>query len=142
MLFVRSLASDKELYKFFGVKDMINKDQEVSGQIINYGTNEVNVPQVIHAQYDQDKNIYWVEQEFLERGIRPQRKKPFSVKLMDINQIKAIKTIDQIYVNGTPNIEMKIDRMANKDSDFINWKKTKDGFVEIKLNGFVYELNK
>ena len=178
VVFIRSLATDKELYKFHGVKSIKTSrepelptnrqvtnqrnfyktkenrkqkivenieqsiDKTLSGKIINYGTKEMNIPQLIYAQYDQNKNIYWVDYQFLEKGIRPQRKKPFSLELENIKTISQLGSVNQIYVNGAPNNEMQLSDMANKQSNFLNWKKTKQGYVELKVNGFVYELNK
>lgn len=143
VLFVRTLATDKELYKFHGVKSLSEKNgSQLRGHLLNYGTNEINIPQIINAQYDNDHTIYWVDHEFLEKGIRPQRKKPFEIDLVKKKKVTILDSIDKIFINGSPNNEMNIRGMAEKQSEFLHWKKVSDGFVELKVNGFVYELNK
>ena len=142
VLFLKTLVSDKEMYKFMGSKSLTISDNMIKGQLLNYGTKEINVPQIIQAQYDDQKNIYWVESTFLEKGIRPQRKKSFALSIKNKNDIMLISEVDQIFINGVPNEQMKINSMASKRSEFKNWKKTTNGYVELKPNGFVYELNK
>ena len=143
VLFIRSLATDKQFYKFHGIKELKHaKEDIVSGQVINYGTKEMNIPQLIHAEYDLDKNLIWVGHSFLEKGVRPQRKKSFEIKLENKESINIIDSISKIFVNGVPNEEMDLEKMAQKESQFLHWKKTDKGFIEIKVNGFVYELNK
>ena len=143
VIFVKSLTTDKEFYKFHGVKSLDQKnDFKLNGQIINYGTNEMNIPQIIHAHYDQRKTLFWVSHEFLEKGIRPQRKKPFSFDLEKRSNIKLVETTPKIFINGVPNNEMSLEGMAQKQSEFLHWKKTTEGYIELKVNGFVYELNK
>jgi len=143
VLFLKTLVSDKEMYKFMGTKNMkITNQEKIQGQLLNYGTNEINVPQIIQAQYDQEGNIYWVESTFLERGIRPQRKKPFALSINKKEKNSHIYSISKIFINGSPNVDMKINLMATKNSKFKNWKKTKKGYTELKANGFVYDLNK
>ena len=142
VLFLKTLVSDKEMYKFMGIKNMnASNDETIKGQLLNYGTNEINVPQLIQAQYDDQKNIYWVASTYLEKGIRPQRKKPFALSIKNKHEVQYISEVNKIFVNGVPNEQMKIDYMATKNSEFKNWKKTEQGYIEIKPNGFVYELN-
>ena len=153
VLFVRSLATDKELYKFHGIKSIETSktassdevqisDKLITGQIINYGTKEINIPQLLFAQYDDNKNIYWVDYLFLQKGIRPQRKKSFQLELEKMKNISTLGKIRKIYVNGVPNDEMLLSNMANDKSNFLTWKKIDQGYLELKVNGYVYELNK
>ena len=143
VLFLKTLVADKEMYKFIGTQKLVLAEKQlIKGQLLNYGTNEINIPQLLQAQYDSDKNLFWVESKFLEKGIRPQRKKPFALSIKRNEEIKLISKLEKIYVNGTPNKEMSLEFMASNKSNFKSWKKVNEEFIEIKPNGFVYELNK
>lgn len=142
VLFAKTLVSDKELYKFQGIANLKSQEDKLTGHIINYGTNEINIPQILYAQYDENQTLFWVGKEYLEKGIRPQRKKSFSLSLADKQIAEKINKIDKVFINGVPNLEMKISGMALPSSEFHHFKKTKFGMVEARINSFVYELNK
>lgn len=143
VFFVQTMATDKELYKFVGIQNIKNPmDQNMSGEYINYGTAEINVPQLILGQYDSNHSLFWVDSKFLRKGIRPQRKKPFDIVLIPHERIEVLKEADQIFINGSPNKDMQILNQAEGKKRFYEWKKVPEGYISIKANGFVYELNK
>jgi len=100
VLFVRSTTTDEKCYKYYGLKDLVKTETQISGSFINYGNKEVSVPQILWAERTEGK-ITWVGSHFIDRGIRPQREKPFSFAINNGDQsIIATCSKDKMIVNG------------------------------------------
>lgn len=143
VLFVKTMASDKELYKYMGIQNLIKVNENLlKGAFINYGTHEINVPQLIKSQYNADKTLYWVDAQFLERGIRPQRKKPIVSQILKRRDIKILQKIETVFVNGASNKDMYVENMATDKYLYKEWKQFNGTWIHFKPNGFVYGINK
>ena len=99
---VKSIVTDVRQYKSMGIQNTEFGDQQVTGEMINYGTREINIPHLLLGYY-KNNQVYWVDDTYLERGIRPQRKKPFEIKIIEKESIKIISvgTDDNMIINGT-----------------------------------------
>lgn len=101
VVFVRSTVTDEKCYKYYGLKDLIKTDSTISGSFINYGNREVSIPQILWANR-KDGKITWVDRAYIDRGVRPQREKPFSFNIENEPRSILIKscTKDKLIVNG------------------------------------------
>lgn len=103
-VFVRCVVADKDLYRDHGVQrlqvDSIH--HSISGQLFNYGVQEISVPQLLITYYGPDSVVSWVDHVFLRDGIRPQEQQDFRADLAAIDSVRIIRqgTSDRYYVNG------------------------------------------
>jgi len=126
-VFVRTMVSGQKMYKLTGIKDLAIKGNELTGALVNYGTNEISIPQILLAEYSADGQMKWLEDVFLESGIRPQREKEY-----------------KLFVNGTSKVQIdyfeEIDDHIGIDKvSKIN--KIDQSILKVFTNGFVYDLN-
>ncbi len=102
-LFVRTMTSDGDTYKLYGIQNFQSSNESISAEFINYGNREINIPQVISATYTKNGKLLWVEGQYLSKSIRPQRKTKFQVE-MD-RYLTDIQIIEEgnpyaLFVNG------------------------------------------
>lgn len=62
----------------------------LSGALHNTGTTEATIPQLLVTCYDAAGRVRWVEQRFVESGVLPQERRPFT---MQIAAASAVATI-------------------------------------------------
>ncbi len=100
-VFVRSVVSSDPVYKYYGLSDALVSGGSLMGSFVNYGNQEISIPQLVIAQ-EKDNALQWVEAHYLEKGIRPQRFKDFSLRLDDVEGLSLIKKGNdrQLLVNG------------------------------------------
>ncbi len=144
-VFVRTMVSGQKMYKLIGVKDLAIKGNELTGSMINYGTKEISIPQILLAEYNPNGQLKWLDDSFLESGIRPQREKIFFLKSR-IDEVTVVKNgnTDRLFVNGTSKTQLnyfdKIDDHIREEGTMkIN--KIDNSTLKIYLNGFVFDLN-
>ena len=111
-------VAGSDLYKSVALSSLKITDSLISGSVYNGGIQEVTIPQLLISYYDKDKNLLWVDHQFIKDGIRQQRKQTFKYKLLTNNNIKIInQSKDNLFVNGLPNADIarKIvsDRITN-----------------------------
>ena len=103
VVFARTMVTDEKLYKFMGLRNLeVSATGKLIGSYDNYGNKEISIPQII-IQKRQGENIVWAESCYIDRGIRPQREKPFSINLefrSDI-LIRSKGSDDNLLINGT-----------------------------------------
>ncbi len=99
---VKSLVSTEEIYAHTALQNIEQKQHKLSGEFINFGTNEVSIPQLLSAQRNDEGILTWADKFYLESGIRPQRKRNFDIQLMNNNHIEIIKkgTLENYIING------------------------------------------
>lgn len=140
----RTMASGKSMYKFAGIKNLSIKGNEVSGSVINYGTKEISIPLVMLAEYDQKGNIKWLETKYLSSGLRPQKKKDFTIKSkIDKVHLVELGKGNNLFVNGTSKGQLNyfenIEDHINENPS-IKLNKIDKSTLKTYLNGFVYDL--
>jgi hypothetical protein len=103
-LFARAVVANKDLYRDDGVQDLVidSANKCVKGALINYGIEEISVPQLLFTYYGKDGGVLWVDYLFLRDGIRPQAKEPFTNPLPLLDSVQIIRRGDatDFYVNG------------------------------------------
>ena len=134
--------SNKDLYKNVVLQQVQIGDKNINGTLFNSGIQEITVPQVLVSYYGADKELLWVDQQFLQEGIRVQRKKNFSYPLLDLTGLKVLnEDMSLCFVNGLPN-------PVGSAAEAINFKVHRErllqpasndayDFVKIDLNAYV-----
>ena len=132
------------MYKYTGVAINSSEKESITGEIQNFGTYEINVPQVLYSYYDNESNIYWCDVMYLQKGIRSQRRKPFTIVHPKLNTITTILEgkKENTYVNGSQNALMTLENKADHNKRWQEIISDKNTSIRIQSNGFVYQLNK
>jgi hypothetical protein len=104
-IFARSVVDKNDLYRSYGVQDMKIQDGAISGNLLNYGTEEISVSKLLISYLDQNDNLAWLDTYFMREGIRQRRKREFTAPLKFHKNLKVIKigTDANFYVNGLSN---------------------------------------
>lgn len=141
---VRTMVSGQSMYKFAGIKHLSIRGNVVDGSLINYGTREISIPQIMLAEYDQKGNIKWLETKYLRSGLRPQRKKDFTIKskIDEVYLVEVGKDFN-LFVNGTSKGQLNYfdnleDHISENKSHRLN--KIDKSSLKTYLNCFVYDL--
>ena len=144
-VYVRTMVSGQKMYKLTGVKDLSIKGNELKGAIVNYGTKEISIPQLLLAEYTPSGELNWLQDNFMENGIRPQREKNFTLK-SKIDEVTVVKkgSSDRLFVNGTSKEHLNYfsdigDHIGVERDMKIN--KIDKSTLKIYVNGFVFDLN-
>ncbi|MGN6419553.1 MAG: hypothetical protein ACTHMC_18780 [Pseudobacter sp.] len=107
---VRAVVADKDLYRDHGIQQVRITDsgRYVAGSIVNYGVQEISVPQLLMATYDDHRQILWVNHLFVSEGLRPQTQESFNIKLPDLSKIALVRrgTEQHHYVNGLQQMQL------------------------------------
>ena len=125
-----------DLYKSTSINDLQLENNVLDGTIFNYGVQEVTIPQLLVSYYDHG-NLIWVEHEYLENGIRVQRKQDFDFKLKNLSGLKLIDdSMNNIFVNGLPNLDIArkvVPERVRSQQELSNLEMEGSGFSSIKL---------
>jgi len=93
-----------DLYKGMSINKVRVKDTEIDGEVFNSGLKEVTIPQLLISYYDEQKQLVWVDHQFMKEGIRQQRRKPFHYQMAELEEFEIINSsLENIFVNGLPN---------------------------------------
>ncbi|MEE2771329.1 MAG: hypothetical protein VX712_03865 [Bacteroidota bacterium] len=132
-------VATKDLYKSVVLQKLEQDRQTLSGELFNYGIQEVTIPQLLLSYYDARQNLLWVEEKFVDDGVRVQRKQGFQLELPKLQEIKLVtNSMQQVYVNGLPNTEI-----AKRYPNFQNLaqlplQELENGiFLKIELNNYI-----
>lgn len=136
---VQSVVSTASVYKNMAIAESTEIQNDIGASFINTGTKEVNIPQVISAYFD-DKDLLWVENNFLKKGVRPQRSKNFIIEGPKIENVSLVERGfgNSLLVNSqkTKNLPQKWEdsRQKSKES-FLKY--MNKYFVDIIPSGYV-----
>ena len=139
--------SGSDLYKDLSLSDLHIKNKVLSGNIFNSGLHEVTVPQLLITYYDTNKKMLWVDHQFLEKGIRQQRKQAFRYTILNDDVIDVISNdMTNCFVNGLPNADIsnkiipnRIVNHTHSELQLINHKKYP--YIKIELNNYIGNPN-
>ncbi len=93
-----------DLYKQLALQNVAIQNGKVHGTLFNSGVQEVTIPQVLLSYYDENKELVWVDNHFLQEGVRIQRKQNFDYDILNLNRLKIINSsLENCFVNGLPN---------------------------------------
>ncbi|MCA0132593.1 hypothetical protein [Winogradskyella alexanderae] len=108
-------VSGSDLFKNTSVSINSLKDQNLYGNLVNTGTEEVTIPQLLISYYDENKKLKWVDHLFLEEGIRQQRKQNFRYEIIDDSPAILVNdNMENCFVNGLPNKDIASKIVANR----------------------------
>lgn len=97
-------VANTDLYKGLSISDLNIDNGKIKGQLFNSGTQELTIPQLIISYFDQNKNLVWVDYNFVKDAVRPQRKQNFEFNLLTDAEINVLNNdMSNCYVNGLPN---------------------------------------
>ena len=133
-------VSGSDLYKNIVLSDLNIDQKTINGNLFNSGLQEVTVPQLLVTYYDENKEILWVDHMFLDKGIRQQRKQPFSYKLSGNDSMKIISSdMENCYVNGLPNADISAKILSNRKNYNVLQKITHPiySYVKIETNAYI-----
>lgn len=139
-LAVKSIVTQSLPYTHLGISNVAYDGHSVTGVYNNTGTKECNIPQVIATYYSSD-SMMWVENQFLERAVRPQRSKRVTLPSPSLDKIDLIHvgSDNQLFINGLANDTFRkkySSLFAGQDSKF---KLDHYDEVEIQLGAFVVQ---
>ncbi len=99
---LKSLVSIEQQYKHFGLQNLKEKENQIEGEFYNYGAKQISIPQVLIAERNEKGTLAWVEKQYLEAGIRPQRKKDLQLTLTKASNIEVIQkgSSENCVING------------------------------------------
>ncbi len=138
VVFARTSVTDEKFYKFMGLRELEVQDQQLHGRLDNYGNKEISIPQILALQYEND-NLKWVKTHYMDKGIRPQREKPFEMELKNLKNLCLIEKGNNknILINGSERQESakllprNFFRQKNKALS------TDEGIIILQTNGLV-----
>ncbi len=133
-------VSGSDLYKNIVLSDLNINHKTIKGNLFNSGLQEITVPQLLVTYYDENKEILWVDHQFLDKGIRQQRKQQFSYKLAGNDIIKTISSnMENCYVNGLPNEDISNKIIPNRKNYNVLQKISHPiyKYVKIEMNAYI-----
>ncbi len=138
-----SNVSGKELYPDLGISSLQINGNRIEGTLFNYGLSEVTIAQLLISYFDNSGQMLWVDHQFVNEGIRQQRKRDFSLVLKDISEIEIIKSdLSTSFINGKPNEDFR-SKTSVRRMEFLNQSpmsrmvKLDKGYIKIELNNFI-----
>ncbi len=141
-VFLRTTMCDKIPYKNVGYDDLMFEANKLKANLVNTGTKDITIPQLLLAEYNNEDKIVWVSSMFLKSNIKAQKELDFSMDL-DNNEIKILQNAnpDNLYVNGiSKNEHEKFDEINNHiledQSSVLNYNGKK---YKLFINSFVFE---
>lgn len=136
-------VANTDLYKGIAISNLAINKGLIKGQLFNSGTQELTVPQLIISYYDSNKKLVWVDYNFLQEAVRPQRKKNFEFQLLLDTQINILSTnMSNCFVNGLANESLaeKITGNRSANTAFNILQKTDGGtfpFIKLETNAYI-----
>ena len=132
-----------DLYKDVVLSDFVIDDNHISGNLFNSGLQEITIPQLLVSYYNENKELLWVDHQFVKEGIRQQRKQDFNYPLLEKGNMNIINSsMENVYVNGLPNasISKKIvpNRIENHSNTMLQEIEHPDfSYIKIDLNTYI-----
>ena len=97
-------VSNADLYKNIVLSALSIGDKKIKGTLFNGGLQEITIPQLLITYYNKEKEMVWVDHQFLKNGIRQQRKQYFEYPILKNDTILVLSTnMNACFVNGLPN---------------------------------------
>ncbi|MET7027918.1 hypothetical protein [Sediminicola luteus] len=100
-------VANTDLYKQVSLQQLNFGENHIKGVLFNSGVQEVTIPQLLISYYDNEKELLWVDHQFLTDGVRIQRKQYFDYVPEHLNNLKVINSsLENCFVNGLPNSQI------------------------------------
>ena len=133
-----------DLYKNVAITNLNLDPKHIEGTLFNYGIQEVTIPQLLISYYNENKEIIWVEHQFLREGIRVQRKQYFKYPLQLNDSIKIINSdLENCFVNGLPNKSISEKVVPNRNEMHLKEQlqplgnNTNFNYFKIEVNNYI-----
>lgn len=106
-----------DLYKQLALQNFNIKNNQIRGTLFNGGIQEVTIPQVLISYYDTNKELLWVDYQFVREGVRVQRKQTFEKSLPNLEGVEIRNnSLKNCFVNGLPNISSSSQSLGNSNA--------------------------
>ncbi len=103
-VYARAVVTGRDLAASVATQNMRISESDgqvfVQGELLNNGTNEATIPQLLLTYYDEQGEVAWVEEHFIEQAIRPQRSVLFRVPLTPRSQVATVVERGAMYPTG------------------------------------------
>ncbi|MBC6998888.1 hypothetical protein [Cytophaga sp. FL35] len=136
-------VANTDLYKGLTVQSLHIEEQQIDGELYNSGIQEVTIPLLLISYYDENKELIWVDHQFVKDGVRVQRKQPFHYNLLNVDDVSTINSsLKNCFVNGLPNesIAEKVIPDRNQTHQWDQLQPLKGNsfdFVKLELNSYI-----
>ncbi|GAK98833.1 hypothetical protein JCM19314_2864 [Nonlabens ulvanivorans] len=134
-------VANTDLYKGLSISDLNIDNGKIKGQLFNSGTQELTIPQLIISYFDQNKNLVWVDYNFVKDAVRPQRKQNFEFNLLTDAEINVLNNdMSNCYVNGLPNQDVAKKVVPTRNATFSAFQKTDNAlypYIKLETNAYI-----
>ncbi|WP_117885654.1 hypothetical protein [Aureibaculum luteum] len=140
-------VSNSDLYKGATLSDLDISEDLIKGKLFNSGIEEVTIPQLLFTYYDENKNMLWVDHQFISEGIRQQRQQTFEYPVLKNDDITLInEDMKNCYVNGLPNKSISKKVVPNRINNQTNTVlqpiiNANYSFIKIEINTYIGSPN-
>jgi hypothetical protein len=106
-VYARAVVTGRDLYREVAAQEIsVILDDDGSlhlrGDLLNNGTQEATIPQVLVTCYDERNRVAWVEHTFVEQAIRPQRAVPFALRLPAQDEVETLHDGGDLFTAALP----------------------------------------
>jgi hypothetical protein len=107
-VYAKGVVTGRDLFRDVGIQQLqvgYGADGKIhlSGQLLNSGTQEATIPHLLVTYYDTNNQVVWVDQDYIENAVRPQRTQPFDMAVTPIGEVKLIMDSNDLYANVLQN---------------------------------------
>jgi len=141
-------VATKDLYKKVAITKLEVDKNSINGTLFNYGIQEVTIPQLLVTYYNENKEIIWVEHQFLREGVRIQRKQIFDFPIQSNDSLQIINnSLENCFVNGLPNKSISEKVVPVRNNNHLNEQiqplnnNTDFKYFKIELNNYIGNPN-
>ncbi|PPK95033.1 hypothetical protein LY01_01786 [Nonlabens xylanidelens] len=114
---VKANVATTDLYQAVAPSQIHVNNSELTGFLFNPSIEAATIPQLLISYYNESKEMIWTDAVYVDESVRPQRKRPFSIHLPEMEQPLIISSsLLNVSVNGLPNksIAAKVNPNRNK----------------------------
>lgn len=128
-----------DLYDDLSLNALEINDNTIKGTLFNTGIQNATIPELLVCYYNKNKELIWVNNHYLEESVRPQRKRSFTIEVIDYPALEVLKdSTELIFINGKPNTEIKLNTSEIiEPSGLIPIHQQSYHYISIKLNTYV-----
>ncbi len=136
-------TTNSDLFKDIVLSEINITPNTISGALFNSGIQEITVPQLIITFYNENKEMIWVDNLYLKKGIKQERKLRFNYQIPLNPLIKIVSdNMDLCFVNGMHNKDITSKILPNRIKNHTNNKLQKVNhslfsYTKIELNSYI-----
>jgi hypothetical protein len=140
---VKANVATTDLYQTVAPSQIDINESQITGFLFNPSIEAATIPQLLLSYYDDAKELIWTEAIYIDESVRPQRKRPFSIVLHDLDlPVVLASHLDNVSINGLPNqsISDKVHPNRNKsgEKEFLLPVDNKPySFISITTNAYI-----